>query len=178
MSVTVFDEAGNSLEPCTERRARILLDRNRACVVKRNPFTIRLVGGDMTEQENLVDKSGASGIKEFLAEAGDPIQSWNFDIFDGDKPLWLVTKINVDNGKISVRQVLNASGMYDLSGKLVRIVFYSDVPAIAAEVTFSLGKIEDVNLSCDASGLGCAEVEAIYNCKFVSVTNHCEKVSA
>jgi hypothetical protein len=68
--------------------------------------------------------------------------------------------------------------MYDLSGKIVRIVFYSDVPSIVTEVSFSLGKIEDVNLSCDASGSGCAEVEAIYNCKFVSVTNHCEKVSA
>ncbi len=132
----------------------------------------------MAEQENLVDKAGTSGIKEFLTEVGDPINSWNFDIFDGDKPLWLVTKINVDNGKISVRQVLNASGMYDLSGKIVRIVFYSDVPSIAAEATFSLEKIEDVNLSCDASGSGCAEVEAIYNCNFVSVTNSCETVSA
>lgn len=132
----------------------------------------------MTEQENLSDQVGISGIKEFLSEVGDPIQSWSFDIFAGDKPLWLVTKVSVDSGRISVRQVLNAGGIYDLSGKIVRIVFYSDVPSIVAEVTFSLEKIEDINLSCDASGSGCAEVEAIYNCKFVSVTNHCEKVSA
>jgi hypothetical protein len=178
MSVTVFDEAGNVLEPCTERRARILLDRNRACVVKRNPFTIRLVGGSMTTQENLVESS-ASSIKLWSEEIVDPVQSWNFDIFADDKPLWLMINVNVLGGKMVMRQYLNDRGMYDLSGKTVRVVFYTDVPSIATEISFSLGKIEEVNLSCDALSLsGCAEVEAIYSCKFVSVTNPCEKNSA
>lgn len=133
----------------------------------------------MTTQENLVDSSKTSGLHDFWQEVGDPIQSWNFDIFVDDKQLWLATKIKVDSGRLSLKQVLNSSGMYDLSGKRVRVVFYTEAPAVATELSFKLGKIDDVNLSCDATGAyGCAEVEAFYNCKFVSVTNHCDKVSA
>lgn len=49
MSVLVLDKHKNPLMPCTEKRARLLLTRGRALVVKMYPFTIRLkdrIGGD------------------------------------------------------------------------------------------------------------------------------------
>ena len=49
MSVFVLDRRKQPLMPCTERRARLLLDRGRAVVVRAYPFTIRLksrVGGN------------------------------------------------------------------------------------------------------------------------------------
>jgi hypothetical protein len=183
MSVTVLDESGNILDPCTERRARILLDRNRASVVNRNPFTIRLInevsGVTMDMQENLVEIK-PSELQKSIEAIGDPIPSWMFDLFIDDKPLWLAIKVKVEDGKIHIRQVLNdKDGIYDLRGKSVRVVYYTSAPSILMEVEFSLGKLSDVNLSCDASGTeGCAEVEAVYECKFVSMTSHCEKISA
>lgn len=133
----------------------------------------------MTTEENLVDPVGSSQFHDFFAGVGDPIPTWDFDLFVDEKPLWLVTKVRVDGGRMSIRQVLNASGMYTLSGKTIRVVFYSDVPSIVTELSFTLGRIEDVSLSCDSTAIGeCAEIEAIYKCKFVSITNHCEKNSA
>ena len=49
MAVFVLDKHKKPLMPCSEKRARLLLDRRRAVVVKRYPFTIRLkdrVGGE------------------------------------------------------------------------------------------------------------------------------------
>ena len=49
MSVFVLDKKKNPLMPCSEKRARLLLKRGRAVVVRVYPFTIRLkdrVGGD------------------------------------------------------------------------------------------------------------------------------------
>lgn len=43
MAVFVLDRAKNPLMPCTEKRARLLLQRGRARVVRLHPFTIRLV---------------------------------------------------------------------------------------------------------------------------------------
>ena len=43
MAVFVLDRSGRPLMPCTEKRARLLLERGRACVHKVMPFTIRLV---------------------------------------------------------------------------------------------------------------------------------------
>lgn len=43
MSVFVLDKRGLPLMPCTEKRARLLLERNRARIHKLFPFTIRLV---------------------------------------------------------------------------------------------------------------------------------------
>lgn len=42
MSVFVLDRRGKALMPCSEKRARKLLDSGRACVVKLIPFVIRL----------------------------------------------------------------------------------------------------------------------------------------
>lgn len=49
MSVFVLDKHNQPLMPCSEKRARLMLDRGRAVVVHVYPFTIRLkdrVGGD------------------------------------------------------------------------------------------------------------------------------------
>lgn len=43
MAVFVLDRSGRPLMPCTEKRARLLLERGRARVHKVMPFTIRLV---------------------------------------------------------------------------------------------------------------------------------------
>lgn len=42
MAVFVLDKRKRSLMPCTEKRARLLLERGRAVVARRYPFTIRL----------------------------------------------------------------------------------------------------------------------------------------
>ncbi|WP_322629754.1 RNA-guided endonuclease IscB [Halothiobacillus sp.] len=50
MSVLVLDKRKCPLMPCTEKRARLLLERGKAVVLRVYPFTIRLkdrVGGDM-----------------------------------------------------------------------------------------------------------------------------------
>ena len=50
MSVFVLDKRKNPLMPCSEKRARLLLARGRAVVVRAYPFTIRLkdrLGGDV-----------------------------------------------------------------------------------------------------------------------------------
>ena len=43
MAVFVLDRSGRPLMPCTEKRARLLLERRRARGHKVMPFTIRLV---------------------------------------------------------------------------------------------------------------------------------------
>ncbi|MBK1649147.1 RRXRR domain-containing protein, partial [Rhabdochromatium marinum] len=49
MAVFVLDKQKRPLMPCTEKRARLLLERGRAVVVRLAPFTIRLkdrIGGE------------------------------------------------------------------------------------------------------------------------------------
>ncbi len=58
MSVFVLDKKKQPLMPCSEKRARLLLERNRAVVHKVYPFTIRLkdrVGGNIQPIELKVD---------------------------------------------------------------------------------------------------------------------------
>ena len=50
--VPVLDRRGDPLDPCSEKRARLLLERGRAVVVGRTPFTIRL--RDRTLDESVV----------------------------------------------------------------------------------------------------------------------------
>ena len=50
MAVFVLDKQKRPLMPCSEKRARLLLQRGRAVVVRLAPFTLRLkdrVGGDV-----------------------------------------------------------------------------------------------------------------------------------
>lgn len=42
MAVFVLDKQKRPLMPCTEKRARLLLERGRAVVVRLAPFTLRL----------------------------------------------------------------------------------------------------------------------------------------
>jgi len=51
MSVFVLDKRGKPLMPCSEKRARLLLERRRARIHRVKPFVIRLVD---VEQENVV----------------------------------------------------------------------------------------------------------------------------
>jgi hypothetical protein len=50
--VPVLDRRGDPLDPCSEKRARLLLERGRAVVVRHAPFTIRL--RDRTLDESVV----------------------------------------------------------------------------------------------------------------------------
>ena len=43
MSVFVLDRSGKPLMPCSEKRARLLLERGRARVHRLHPFAIRLI---------------------------------------------------------------------------------------------------------------------------------------
>ncbi|MFN2381334.1 MAG: RNA-guided endonuclease IscB [Guyparkeria sp.] len=66
MAVLVIDKRKKPLMPCSEKRARLLLDRDRAVVVRVHPFTIRLkdrVGGDMQPMRLKIDPgSRATGM--------------------------------------------------------------------------------------------------------------------
>ncbi len=46
MAVYVVDYKGSALMPCTERHARLLLDRQRARIHHVMPFVIRLIDRD------------------------------------------------------------------------------------------------------------------------------------
>lgn len=56
MSVFVLDKRGNPLMPCSEKRARLMLERGRARVHRLYPFTIRLVDR-LQEDSELQDVS-------------------------------------------------------------------------------------------------------------------------
>ena len=45
MYVYVINRHGEPLMPCGPRKARVLLQNGKAAVVKRNPFTIKLIYG-------------------------------------------------------------------------------------------------------------------------------------
>jgi len=61
MSVFVLDKGKKPLMPCTGRRARLLLERGRAVVVRGQPFTISLkdrVGSDVQPIRVKIDPGG------------------------------------------------------------------------------------------------------------------------
>ncbi|UIF90908.1 RNA-guided endonuclease IscB [Cupriavidus sp. UYPR2.512] len=51
MAVFVLDKHGKPLMPCTEKRARLLLERGRARVHRLMPFAIRLIDGRVADSE-------------------------------------------------------------------------------------------------------------------------------
>lgn len=73
MSVLVLDKRKRPLMPCSEKRARLMLERGRAVVVRVHPFTIRLkdrVGGDTQPVRVKIDPgSKTTGIA--LVREGD-----------------------------------------------------------------------------------------------------------
>ena len=64
MRVFVRNMRNESLMPCTQRKARILLKENKAKIIKYEPFTIQLLiaTGEVTQQCNLGIDSGAKHI--------------------------------------------------------------------------------------------------------------------
>lgn len=43
--VYVLNKHGEPLMPCSPRKARLLLKQKKACVIKRTPFTVKLLHG-------------------------------------------------------------------------------------------------------------------------------------
>lgn len=74
MSVFVLDKQKRPLMPCSEKRARLMLERGRAVVHKRYPFTIRLkdrVGGEMQPLKLTLDPGSKESGIAILREDGD-----------------------------------------------------------------------------------------------------------
>ncbi len=69
MAVFVLDKHHKSLMPCSEKRARKLLECRRARVHKLRPFTIRLV--DRLLEESMVD-GVLGGVNGGLKAKNDP----------------------------------------------------------------------------------------------------------
>ncbi|MDG4868250.1 RNA-guided endonuclease IscB [Guyparkeria sp. 1SP6A2] len=77
MAVLVWDKRKQPLMPCSEKRARLLLERNRAVVVRVHPFTIRLkdrVGGDAQAVRIKIDPGSRSTGMAMVRESSDGIQ--------------------------------------------------------------------------------------------------------
>src|SRR5437763_4614662 len=74
MAVFVVDKRKKPLMPCAEKRARLLLERGKAVVHRRYPFTIRLkqrVGGTVQPVRLKLDPgAGTTGVA-VVREAGD-----------------------------------------------------------------------------------------------------------
>lgn len=74
MSVFVVGKQKQPLMPCTEKRARLLLDRGRAVVHKRYPFTIRLkdrTNGDIQPIQINIDPGSKGTGMAITREAGE-----------------------------------------------------------------------------------------------------------
>src|SRR5919199_6333800 len=74
MSVFVVDKRKKPLMPCTEKRARSLLERGRAVVHRRYPFTIRLkerAGGEVQPVRLKLDPGAQTTGVALVREAGD-----------------------------------------------------------------------------------------------------------
>src|SRR5437588_9145840 len=74
MAVFVVDKRKKPLMPCSEKRARLLLERGRAVVHRRYPFTIRLkdrVGGDVQPVRLKLDPGAQTTGVALVREAGD-----------------------------------------------------------------------------------------------------------
>ncbi|WP_318521704.1 RNA-guided endonuclease IscB [Photobacterium leiognathi] len=54
MFVFVLNKNGKALMPCKPQKARVLLKRGDAKVIKRTPFTIKLIGGSSGYKQNLI----------------------------------------------------------------------------------------------------------------------------
>src|SRR5438105_6750009 len=74
MSVFVLDKRKTPLMPCSEKRARLLLERGKAVVHRRYPFTIRLkerVGGTVQAVRLKLDPGAQTTGVALVREAGD-----------------------------------------------------------------------------------------------------------
>lgn len=75
VSVFVLDRSGKPLMPCSEKRARLLLERGRARVHRLMPFAIRLVKNGLFSQWGnfLAEGIVARPAIELTANTGDRI---------------------------------------------------------------------------------------------------------
>src|SRR5438046_10120692 len=75
MAVFVVDKRKKPLMPCSEKRARLLLERGRAVVHRRYPFTIRLkdrVGGGLQPVRLKLDPGAhTKGVGQVREAGGD-----------------------------------------------------------------------------------------------------------
>src|SRR5438067_12044156 len=74
MAVFVLDKRKTPLMPCSEKRARLLLERGKAVVHRRYPFTIRLkerVGGAVQAVRLKLDPGAQTTGVALVREAGD-----------------------------------------------------------------------------------------------------------
>src|SRR5207248_4836042 len=74
MSVFVLDKLKKPLMPCTEKRAHLLLERGKAVVHRRYPFTIRLkerLGGAVQAVRLKLDPGARTTGVALVREAGD-----------------------------------------------------------------------------------------------------------
>jgi hypothetical protein len=83
MAVFVLDKKKHPLMPCSEKRARLLLERGRAVVVRLHPFTIRLkdrLGGETQPLRLQLDPgsqtTGIALVRESLRHRLDTTLSW------------------------------------------------------------------------------------------------------
>jgi hypothetical protein len=65
MAVDVLDNDGRSLNPCSEKRARILLKRKRADVIGVDPFIIKLL--DRTQKDCNIQSSNSLGVEKYAS---------------------------------------------------------------------------------------------------------------
>src|ERR671936_1012397 len=74
MAVFVLDKRKKPLMPCSEKRARLLLEHGKAVVHRRCPFTIRLkdrAGGDVQPVRLKLDPGAQTTGVALVREAGD-----------------------------------------------------------------------------------------------------------
>lgn len=91
MAVFVTDKQKFPLMPCTEKRARLLLERGRAVVVRLYPFTIRLkdrVGGDTQPLRVGIDP-GSKTTGFMLARESEDIDLLSGEVKQSRHVLWL-----------------------------------------------------------------------------------------
>lgn len=99
MAVFVLDKHKKPLMPCCEKRARLLLTRSRAVVVRRYPFTIRLndrAGGEVPPVWGKLDPgSKTTGIAVLTDE-------------DGNKPAKVLCRFELSHRGRQISEALRA----------------------------------------------------------------------
>ena len=98
--VYVLNKHGEPLMPCSPRKARLLLKQKKACVIKRTPFTVKLLHGSAGYKQPVTlgvyasgrDENGNATTRQELCKA-DTIKDM-FEIFyDND---WVDSNGNVN----------------------------------------------------------------------------------
>ena len=84
--VYVLNKHGEPLMPCSPRKARLLLKQKKACVVKRTPFTIKLLYGSTGYKQPItlgvdagskhIGISAATEKYELYCEEATPAMMW------------------------------------------------------------------------------------------------------